>query len=95
MKLRKLGQDGPVVSAVGYGAMSFTDFYGPATDSGSLKVLDACVEKGITHLDTADVYGMGRSETVIGEWLKARRGARDVSSFRGRSSDRRGWVTEM
>lgn len=75
MKQRKLGQDGPRISAVGYGAMSFTDFYGPAIDAESLKVLDACVEMGITHIDTADAYGMGRSETVIGEWLKARGGA--------------------
>lgn len=75
MKQRKLGQDGPTVSAVGYGAMSFTDFYGTAVDSDSLKVLDACLDMGITHIDTADVYGMGRSENVIGEWLKARGGA--------------------
>ena len=74
MKLRQLGQDGPLVSAVGYGAMSFTDFYGPADNCSSAKVLDACLEKGISHLDTADVYGMGRSETIIGDWLKARGG---------------------
>ncbi|MEP0943360.1 MAG: aldo/keto reductase [Rhizobiaceae bacterium] len=74
MKQRKLGQDGPLVSSVGYGAMSFTDFYGPAVDAESLKVLDACVEMGITHIDTSNVYGMGRSENVIGEWLRARGG---------------------
>lgn len=74
MKQRQLGQNGPVVSVVGYGAMSFTDFYGPAVDAESLKVLDACAEMGITHIDTADVYGMGRSENVIGEWLRARSG---------------------
>jgi len=72
MKQRKLGQSGPTVSAVGYGAMSFTDFYGAADDSQSLKVLDACVELGINHLDTSDAYGMGRSETVIGEWIRTR-----------------------
>lgn len=75
MKQRTLGQGGPTVGAVGYGAMSFTDFYGPATDEGSKQVLDACLEMGITHIDTSNVYGMGRSETVIGEWLKARGGA--------------------
>jgi len=63
-----------MVSAVGYGAMSFTDFYGAADDSESLKVLDACVEMGVTHVDTSDVYGMGRSETVIGDWLRAHSG---------------------
>ncbi len=74
MKMRRLGQDGPEVSSVGYGAMSFSDFYGPATDEGSMEILDACVDLGITHIDTANVYGMGRSETVIGEWLKGRGG---------------------
>ena len=74
MKQRILGQDGPKVSVVGYGAMSFTDFYGKATDEGSMQVLDACLEFGIDHVDTSNVYGMGRSETVIGEWLKRRGG---------------------
>ena len=74
MKQRKLGQRGPTVSVLGYGAMSFTNFYGPATDEGSMTVLDACVELGITHIDTSNVYGMGRSETVIGDWLKRRGG---------------------
>jgi aryl-alcohol dehydrogenase-like predicted oxidoreductase len=74
MKQRRLGDNGPVVSVVGYGAMSFSDFYGPATDEGSKQILDACVDFGITHIDTANAYGGGRSETVIGEWLKARGG---------------------
>lgn len=74
MKQRKLGQDGPMVSAVGYGAMSFTDFYGPANDADSARVLDACLDLGITHLDTSNIYGMGRSETVIGNWLRNRGG---------------------
>lgn len=74
MDTRKLGQNGPDVSVVGYGAMSFSDFYGPATDEGSMKILDACLDLGITHIDSANVYGMGRSETVIGKWLKQRKG---------------------
>lgn len=75
METHKLGQNGPVVSAVGYGAMSFTDFYGSADDGESAKVLDAFLEMGITHLDRSNVCGMGRSETVIGDWLRARGGA--------------------
>jgi len=74
MKTVKLGQNGPDVSVVGYGAMSFTNFYGPATVEGSRRVLDACVDLGITHVDTANVYGMGHSETVIGDWLRDRGG---------------------
>ena len=79
MKQRKLGKNGPVVSAVGYGSMSLTDFYGPTSDENSLKILDACVELGITHIDTADAYGMGRSETLIGKWLKTRCGEADMT----------------
>ncbi len=74
MKQRKFGQNGSSVGVVGYGAMSFTDFYGPATDEGSMEILDACEELGITHIDTSNAYGMGRSEQVIGNWLKRRGG---------------------
>ena len=74
MKQRKLGQNGPQISAVGYGAMSFTDFYGPADDAQSLRVLAACLDHGLTHIDTSNAYGMGRSENVIGQWLKNRSG---------------------
>lgn len=74
MKRIPLGRGGPTIGAVGYGAMSFTNFYGPATDDGSKAVLDACLDLGIDHIDTSNVYGMGRSETVIGEWLAARGG---------------------
>ncbi|MEM9733834.1 MAG: aldo/keto reductase [Pseudomonadota bacterium] len=74
MKQRSIGLNGPKVSALGYGAMSFSNFYGPATDEGSMAILDACLENGITHVDTANVYGMGRSETVIGTWIKRRGG---------------------
>ncbi|MEM9910141.1 MAG: aldo/keto reductase [Pseudomonadota bacterium] len=75
MKTRPLGRNGAPVGAIGYGAMSFSDFYGPTTDAASMRILDACLELGITHIDTSDVYGKGRSETVIGEWLAARGGA--------------------
>lgn len=74
MEQRQLGQNGPLVGAVGYGAMSFSDFYGPAQDDSSLKLLDLCLELGITHLDTSNVYGSGRSERVIGEWLRQKGG---------------------
>ena len=74
MKKKNLGINGPIVGAVGYGAMSFTDFYGPADDKNSARILDECVELGIQHIDTSNVYGMGRSETIIGEWLKSKRG---------------------
>ena len=64
-------------SALGIGAMSFSDTYGPTTEAQSLAILDAAAEAGVGHVDTSDLYGLGRSETVIGTWLRANPGARD------------------
>lgn len=77
MKKRKLGVNGPEIGAIGYGAMSFADMYGPTNETESHAILDACREIGVTHLDTANVYGMGKSENAIGSYLKANPGARD------------------
>ncbi len=72
MKPRRLGRDGPECHPIGIGAMSFSDFYGPTTEDNSFAILDLAMELGVTHIDTANVYGMGRSESTIGAFLKAR-----------------------
>ena len=77
MQKRRLGADGPEVGAIGYGAMSFADFYGPTNEANSHAILDACRDLGVTHLDTANVYGMGKSESAIGTYLAKNPGARD------------------
>ncbi len=77
-KHRRLGRGGPLVSAMGYGAMSFSDFYGMTTEAESHAILDAALDAGVTHIDTANVYGMGRSERAIGSYLRARPEARGV-----------------
>lgn len=77
MKMRKLGKNGPEISALGYGAMSFSDFYGPTTEENSYAILSAALDAGLTHLDTANVYGMGRSEKAIGQFLRDNPGTRD------------------
>lgn len=78
MQERKLGANGPKVGAVGYGAMSFSDMYGPTNEAESHAILDLCRDHGVTHLDTANVYGMGKSESAIGSYLAADPGARDA-----------------
>jgi aryl-alcohol dehydrogenase-like predicted oxidoreductase len=78
MKHRKLGQSGPAIYPVGFGAMSFTNFYGPTNETESHAILDRAMEVGLNLLDTSNVYGQGTSETVIGNYLKARPEARDV-----------------
>ena len=77
MKTRALGKNGPEITALGVGAMSFTNFYGTTTDENSQSILKAALDTGVTHIDTANVYGMGRSEEQIGLFLKANPGARD------------------
>lgn len=75
MKMRKIGT--AEVPALGIGAMSFSDFYGVTTDEASFAILDLARERGVTHIDTSNIYGMGRSETAIGAWLASNPGARD------------------
>jgi aryl-alcohol dehydrogenase-like predicted oxidoreductase len=73
MKHRQLGANGPMVSAIGLGCLSFGGIFGDTTDDDSLRCLDAAWDAGITFYDTANIYGMGRSETVLGQWLRTRR----------------------
>lgn len=77
MEKRKLGAAGPQIGAVGYGAMSFSDMYGPTNEAESHAILDACRDRGVTHIDTANIYGMGKSESAIGTYLQVNPGARD------------------
>ena len=60
---------GPEISAIGIGAMSFSNFYGATDETQSHAILSAALDEGVTHIDTANVYGMGTSETVIGTFL--------------------------
>ena len=69
MQHRKLGVNGPDVSAIGLGCMSFAGAFGETDEATSLRCLDAAIDHGINFLDTANIYGMGRSEHVLGTWL--------------------------
>lgn len=73
MKQRQLGYGGPMVSSIGLGCLSFGGIFGDTTDDTSLRCLDAAWDAGITFYDTANVYGMGRSEAVLGQWLASRK----------------------
>ena len=73
MQMRQLGLNGPMVSAIGLGCLSFGGIFGATDTDTSLRCLDAAWDAGMNFLDTANIYGMGVSETVIGQWLATRK----------------------
>ena len=72
MKTRKLGLNGPEVSVIGLGCMSFTGFFGSTNKAESFTCLDSARDHGINFLDTAEMYGKGLSEELIGEYQQSR-----------------------
>lgn len=73
MLRRPLGKTGITVSAIGLGCMGMSEFYGPGDDQRSLETLATALEQGIDFLDTADMYGFGHNEELLGRFLKGRR----------------------
>ncbi|MFC5909176.1 aldo/keto reductase [Streptacidiphilus monticola] len=71
MDKRLMGRLGREVSVVGLGTWQLGADWGAVDEKDALAVLDASAEEGVTFFDTADVYGDGRSERLIGQWLKA------------------------
>lgn len=73
MQTRELGRSGLVVSAQGLGCMGMSQSYGTADESESLATIGRALELGVTFLDTADVYGDGHNERLVGRALAGRR----------------------
>lgn len=69
MLARRLGEYGPWVSALGLGCMGMSEFYGPSDDAQSMQTLARALELGITLFDTADTYGLGHNERLLGRFL--------------------------
>jgi aryl-alcohol dehydrogenase-like predicted oxidoreductase len=72
MEQRKLG-DGPWVGAIGFGCMGMSEFYGATDDQQSLATLEHAFAAGVTLFDTADIYGFGHNETLLGRFIRGKR----------------------
>jgi aryl-alcohol dehydrogenase-like predicted oxidoreductase len=73
MKQRQLGRGGPLVSELGLGCMGMSEFYGAGDDAESIRTIHRALELGITFLDTADMYGVGHNEELVGRAIADRR----------------------
>jgi len=70
---RRLGRDGPEVSAIGLGCMGMSEFYGTGDEAESIATIHHAIDRGVDFLDTADMYGVGRNEELVGRAIAGRR----------------------
>lgn len=73
MKTRKLGDRGLTVSEIGLGCMGMSEFYGTGDETESIATIHRALDLGVTFLDTADMYGIGANEKLVGKAIKDRR----------------------
>jgi aryl-alcohol dehydrogenase-like predicted oxidoreductase len=93
MKTRVLGKNGPTVSAIGLGCMGMSDFYGPASEEEAVATIHQALDRGVTLIDTADVYGPFTNERLVGRALAGRRdGVVLATKFGNVRTEDGGWL---
>ncbi len=70
---RRVGKNGPEVTAIGLGCMSLSGTYGPSEDAAGIALVHQAIDLGVNHLDSSDMYGWGQNEELLGRALKGRR----------------------
>jgi aryl-alcohol dehydrogenase-like predicted oxidoreductase len=90
MEVRQLGRVGPAVSAIGLGCMPMSGVYGDTTDAEGIAAIHRALDLGITLLDTADVYGDGHNERLVGQAIRGRRDEVVLATKFGNVRDARG-----
>ncbi len=94
MRTVPLGKNGVAVGRLGLGCMGMSEFYGEADEAESVRVIHRALDLGVTLLDTADMYGVGRNEELIGRAIRDRRGrvvlATKFGNVRGPNGERLG-----
>jgi aryl-alcohol dehydrogenase-like predicted oxidoreductase len=73
MQTPELGRSALFVSALGLGCMGMSDFYGAREEAESIATIHRAIELGVTFLDTAEIYGLGNNEELVGRAIKDRR----------------------
>jgi len=73
MEQRPLGSGGLTVSRMGLGCMGMSEFYGPGDEKESIRTIHRALDLGMNFLDTADIYGLGRNEELVGKAIRDRR----------------------
>lgn len=73
MEKRRIGQSGLEVAAIGLGCMGMSDFYSGRDEEESIRTIHRALELGVTLLDTADMYGVGQNEELVGQAIADRR----------------------
>ena len=75
MRYKKLSHSSLTVSAIGLGCMGMSEFYGPRNEEESVATIHLALDRGVNFLDTADMYGRGHNEELVGRTIKGRRDA--------------------